>query len=205
MSLINFSEISFGYNKQKDLFSNINFSIEEGECVGLIGPSGCGKSTLAQIIAGHIRPSAGKITVCETNRTFKPSRDIVLLHQESDLFPWQNVTQQIEFAFQGRPRKEIETQTQKWISLVKLVGYEKYYPNELSVGMKKRLSLARALAIKPKLLILDETLSSLDQELKLNLINDLKCIWKKTNVAIMLITHSADDLKIFGDVRTISI
>ncbi|MFH0783324.1 MAG: ATP-binding cassette domain-containing protein [Pseudomonadota bacterium] len=191
--MFEFRKIShtFGENSGALILEEISFEIREGECVGLTGPSGCGKSTLAQIGAGFVTPSSGEVLVDGRNLTSTPSRAVALIHQEADLFPWLKVEKQILFAMQKSDR----SRAKELISLVKLSGAEKYYPNQLSGGMKKRLALARGLAINPKLLILDESFSSLDANLKYDLYRDLRLIWEKTKTTILLITHDSRDLQ----------
>lgn len=173
------------------VLNDISFEILPGECLGLTGPSGCGKSTLAHIGAGYIRPNQGKVLADGRDITGKPGRDVFLIHQEADLFPWQKVHRQIGFAMKTADSRRVSELT----ALVKLTGYENLYPNQLSGGMKKRLALARALAVNPKLLILDESFSSLDSNLKIELYEDLRQIWQKTGTTILLITHDSRDLE----------
>jgi ABC-type nitrate/sulfonate/bicarbonate transport system ATPase subunit len=125
------------------------------------------------------------------NLTGKPNREVFLIHQESDLFPWQKVKKQISFALRSKDDNSVKD----LIGLVKLSGYENYYPSQLSGGMKKRLAIARALAINPKLLILDESFGSLDSNLKIELYRDLSDIWQQTKTTILLITHDSKDLE----------
>lgn len=173
------------------VIEDITFSINEGECVGLTGPSGCGKSTIAHIAAGHILPTNGEVNVDGRNLTGRPNRQVFLIHQESDLFPWLKVKKQIALAMKNKDGKILS----ELLSLVKLSKYRSYYPNQLSGGMKKRLAIARALAVNPRLLILDESFSSLDSNLKIELYRELKDIWEKTNTTILLITHDSKDLQ----------
>lgn len=191
--MITFAHISHRYQGRTAglILDDVSFTINRGECVGLTGPSGCGKSTLAHIGAGYIRPERGRVLVDGHDFTNRPSRNVFLIHQESDLFPWQNVTRQIMFA-QERPDP---AGVAELIALVQLTGAEQLYPSQLSGGMKKRLALARALAVNPKLLILDESFSSLDSNLKLELYRDLRQIWQKTRTTILLITHDSRDLE----------
>lgn len=191
--MIQFKNISHNYelNSEFLVLKNVSFSIEDGECVGLTGPSGSGKSTLAYIAAGHISPVSGRIIVDGKDRTGRQGREVFLIHQESDLFPWQRVRRQISFAMGQKDEKRVAS----LIDLVKLSGFEGYFPNQLSGGMKKRLAIARALAVNPKLLILDEAFSSLDSNLKMDLYSDLKRIWEITGTTILLITHDYKDLE----------
>jgi ABC-type nitrate/sulfonate/bicarbonate transport system ATPase subunit len=191
--MIKLQNISHNYDSGTGDFviQDISFYIERGECVGLTGPSGCGKSTIANIAAGHISPTRGEIMVEGKNLTGKPNREVFLIHQESDLFPWQKVKKQISFALRSKDDNSVKD----LIGLVKLSGYENYYPSQLSGGMKKRLAIARALAINPKLLILDESFGSLDSNLKIELYRDLSDIWQQTKTTILLITHDSKDLE----------
>jgi ABC-type nitrate/sulfonate/bicarbonate transport system ATPase subunit len=184
--------MSFGYSGAAgSLFTNVTLEINKGECVGLIGPSGSGKTTLAKIIAGFIIPFSGKILLEGKNITGKPSREVFLVSQESDLFPWQKVKRQVAFATQDhQSEKVIEI-----LEMVRLRGFDEFYPDQLSGGMKKRLLLARALAVNPKLLILDETFNSLDHLLKKEIIEDLSIVLIKEKITTIVITHDLDDLK----------
>jgi ABC-type nitrate/sulfonate/bicarbonate transport system ATPase subunit len=185
MSYVRAENISFAFPERPPLFENVSFTVEKGQCLGVSGPSGCGKSTLAQIVAGHLRALQGKVVI-DGREIVKPCRDVFLVHQDSDLFPWLTVEKQIAFAGPDPAR---------WIRLTKLSGFEKYYPHQLSGGMKKRLSIARALAVNPKLLILDESFNSLDFELRMELFKDLKEIWRNTQTTILLISHDPRDLE----------
>lgn len=191
--MFHFKNISHKFENSNGecVIEDISFSINAGECVGLTGPSGSGKSTIAHIAAGHILPAKGEVNVDGRNLTGSPNRQVFLIHQESDLFPWLKVKKQIGFAMKQKDEKILS----ELLSLVKLSAYRNYYPNQLSGGMKKRLAIARALAVNPRLLILDESFSSLDSNLKFELYRDLKDIWQKTNTTILLITHDSKDLQ----------
>lgn len=189
--MIRLESIGHKYKKDNNLtVQNISFEINFGECVGLTGQSGCGKSTIGSIVAGHIKPTKGRIIVDNEDLTGKTGRNVFLMHQEFDLFPWQKVERQILFALE----KKDPDKAKELLSLVRLNGFENYYPNQLSGGMKKRLSLARALAINSKILVLDEPFSSLDSNLKEGLYEDLRIIWQATKTTILLITHDSKDL-----------
>lgn len=191
--MIRFENVSHRYDGTNGRFvlRDISFSIDPGECVGLTGPSGCGKSTLALIGAGHITPTAGDVIVGGGVTTGKPGRHVFLIHQETDLFPWMRVDRQVGFARNRSCRYGIG----ELIALAKLTGYERYFPCQLSGGMRKRLAIARALAVNPGLLILDESFGSLDQEMKSALFSDLRGIWAATRATILLITHDRKDLE----------
>jgi len=190
MSFIEINQISHKFSVGAPVLKDFTLHIEKGECVGVTGRSGCGKSTLAQIIAGHLTPNHGQILVNGREVTGRPQRDVFLVHQDSDLFPWQRVHQQIAFGNENATPQQIN----ELLELTKLTGFENYYPRQLSGGMKKRLSIARALAVNPQLLIFDESFSSLDFELRVELFTDLKAIWRKKQTTILLITHDPRDL-----------
>lgn len=190
-AFVEVKNISFAFVPGEPVLENVSFEIKPGECLGIQGPSGCGKSTLAQIIAGHLKPQSGEILLDGRSVTAKPQRSLFLVHQDSDLFPWLNVERQIAFGMKtSNPAKVAEL-----IRLTKLTGFEKYYPNQLSGGMKKRLSIARALAVNPQLIIFDESFNSLDFELRTEIFRDLKEIWKSTKTTILLISHDPRDIQ----------
>ena len=179
---------------KRPVLRDFSISIQAGECIALTGPSGSGKSTLARIIAGFIRPTSGTVKVDGVDRTGQPSRDIFVIHQETDLFPWQRAKRQIQFA----AREGTPDRSEQLLKLVKLESFGHFFPSQLSGGMKKRLAIARALAGQPKLLILDEALGHLDPPLRQELIADLKNIWETTGVALIFITHDVDHFQAFA-------
>ncbi len=190
MTHIEASHLSFAFPGKPPLFEDLSFKIERGQCLGVSGPSGCGKSTLAQVLAGHLRPSAGVVAVAG-QEMLRPNRDVFLVHQDTDLFPWLTAEKQILFGM----LEPNSARAKELIELTKLTGFEKYFPHQLSGGMKKRLSIARALAVNPKLLIFDESFNSLDFELRMELFGDLKQIWRETKTTILLISHDPRDLE----------
>lgn len=191
MSFVSVDKISFAFTPGNWIARDFSFHMSRGECVGLTGASGRGKSTVAQIIAGHIRPQSGSIHVDGDDVTGRPQRSVFLIHQEDDLFPWLTVEHQVALGLQTQDANAIK----RLLELTKLEKFRKFYPHELSGGMKKRLSLARALAVKPKLLILDESFSALDFQLRAELLRELKQLWRTNETAILLISHDPRDLE----------
>ena len=192
--MIKFENVSYSYNQNLvPILKNISFHIRRGEFVGLMGPSGKGKSTIANIAAGFLIPTTGKVLTNQQEVAGKPSRKVMLISQEDDLFPWQTVRRHLEFALKAKD----DAKVRELIALVRLDGNEKKYPSELSGGMKKRLSLARALAVNPELLILDEAFGSLDSKLKFELYADLEIIWNATSTTILMINHDIGELRNF--------
>jgi NitT/TauT family transport system ATP-binding protein len=136
---------------------DITLEVAAGESVCIVGPSGCGKSTLLNIVAGLDQPDAGAATF-GGNRITKPGRDRVVVFQEPALYPWLNVRANVELGLKiaGRSRKDRKELTDRYIALVNLRRFEKAYVHELSGGMKQRAQLARALAVEPRMLLMDE-------------------------------------------------
>lgn len=186
--LIQVKNISFGYTPEKKILDSVCLDIIPGEILLLSGPSGAGKSTLAKIIAGHIQPDEGEILVEGKSRLFRPGRDIQMVYQAGDLFPWLKVYDQIKFAIPSA-ELNVEDRIRELLSFVQLENHEEKYPNQLSGGMYKRLALARALASQPKLIILDETLSALDQALLSEVMEVLLRLKKISGISIVLISH----------------
>lgn len=183
-------DIWFKYDKDFVL-RGVDFQIAEGETVAILGESGSGKSTILRIIAGFERQQKGIIrledTVLSSNKKFilPEKRNIGFVFQDYALFPHMTVKENIEYAKKGKTKEMLE--------LVGLTGYENRYPYELSGGQQQRVALARTLATQPKLLLLDEPFSNLDEMLKDKIRNDLKDILKKANITTILVTHDKND------------
>jgi len=191
--MLELKNISFKYKEgDKMIFDQMSFNVKEGEIVSLIGPTGIGKTTLVNIIAGYLKPSSGEILI-DNNIVSKPGKNRIVINQENDLFPWMNVYDQLSFVLKDVERIE---------ELLKLTGLEESkdkYPHELSGGMKKRLSFARALALNPDFIIMDEPFSSQDEKMKVNLYKDLLKIAKRDKKTILLITHDIEEAKNLSD------
>lgn len=142
---------------------NLSFTVKPYELLCIVGPSGCGKSTLLQIIAGLEKPTSGKVLL-NGRRIEGPGPDRCLIFQESTLFPWRTLLQNVEYGLEmlGVPKRERRRIARQYIDLVGLKGFEDRYPHELSGGMKQRGEIARALAINPEVLLMDEPFGSLD-------------------------------------------
>lgn len=174
------------------LFRDLSFEIGQDEIVGLSAPSGSGKSTLAQVLTGHRSPDEGIVQLPSGAQVFGPSRQTILVHQEDDLFPWLTVEHQIRAGCRTADVAEL-------LRLTKLEDSAQLYPHQLSGGMKKRLALARALAVKPLLLVLDETFSSLDLALKRDLARELQEVWRNRGSGVLVISHNPDEIEILCD------
>jgi NitT/TauT family transport system ATP-binding protein len=165
---------------------DVSFTLEAGDFVSLLGPSGCGKSTALRLAAGLIMPDAGAITWPEG----KPETGFVF--QEPTLMPWANAAANARLALdlQGVPRREGEARAAAALARVGLDGFEKSWPRELSGGMKMRVSIARALAARPRLLLLDEPFAALDEITRGQLNDDLLRLWREDGLTVLFVTHS---------------
>lgn len=184
----------------KDTLSEINFEIKDGEFLSIIGPSGCGKSTLLNIIAGLEKPTSGEI-ILDGKKIEKPGADRVVMFQEAALYPWLDVIQNVKFGLDiaGISKEEQEKKALYYLKMVQLSDFKNYRIHELSGGMKQRVSLARALALESKILLMDEPFSALDKQTKNMLRDEIQNIWIQTKKTILLITHSVEEALFFSD------
>lgn len=194
----NLSKI-FKNNKDEDIIAlkNINLSIKRGEFVSIIGSSGCGKSTLLRIIAGLETEYDGSITMND-KPILSPSRDRGVIFQDHRLLPWLTVSENIEFSLKD-DQLDKKDLIKEHIELVGLKGFENEYPNKLSGGMAQRASIARALANKPELLLLDEPFGALDAMTKINMQEELLKIWEKEKITMIIVTHDIDEAVYLGN------
>lgn len=177
---------------------NINFSIEKEEFVVLVGPSGCGKSTLLNIVGGLMSPTNGTIYFEGTNGK-KPSLGIVF--QEIALFPWRSVYENVVFGLEerGASKQEQQEKGKHYIEMVGLSGFENAYPKQLSGGMRQRAGIARALAIEPDLLLMDEPFSALDAQTRTIMQEELLTIWNRTKLSTLYVTHNIQEAVYLAD------
>ncbi len=160
--------------------------------VALLGPSGCGKSTLLNIIAGFLPPTRGQVWIdAEAVRGPDPRR--IFVFQERGVFPWLTVEGNIGFGLFRLPKRERAERIAHYINLVGLCGFEKMYPQELSGGMKQRLEVARALAVNPDMLFLDEPFGALDSITRLIMRRELLRIWEAERKTIVFVTHDIEE------------
>jgi NitT/TauT family transport system ATP-binding protein len=178
--------------KSTPVLENINLEAREGEFICLLGPSGCGKTTLLNAMAGFLSPTSGEIHVDgEMVRGPDPRR--IFVFQERGVFPWLTVEGNISFGLFKLPRAEREARIAHYVRMVGLQGFEKAYPHELSGGMKQRLEVARALAVNPDMLFLDEPFGALDSITRLVMRGELLRIWETERKTIIFVTHDIDE------------
>jgi NitT/TauT family transport system ATP-binding protein len=179
---------------------NIDLEIEQGEFVCIVGPSGCGKSTLLHLLAGLDRPTTGEVTV-DGSPVNGPGTDRILLFQELGLFPWLTVRQNVEFGLKmaGVSKDDRRDQARVFLRMVHLSHFEDHYIHQLSGGMKQRVALARSLALRPKILLMDEPFAALDAQTRDMLHDELERIWKETSPTIVFVTHNVREAVRLGD------
>jgi NitT/TauT family transport system ATP-binding protein len=178
---------------------DINLTIKEEEFVAIVGPSGCGKSTLLNIIAGLMSPTSGSVYFDEVNADKPPH--IAVVFQEVGLFPWRNVWDNVKFGLEhmNLPKDKVAQRVKDYIRLVELEGFEQTYPHQLSGGMKQRAGIARALAIQPDLLLMDEPLSALDAQTREIMQEELLKIWNRERHRTLYVTHNINEAVYLAD------
>lgn len=197
--------LSHGFDTRagrSEVLRGIDLEINEREFFCLVGPSGCGKSTLLNILAGFIEPSHGRVEL--HGETFgKPSvsRAVVFQDVHNSLFPWMTVRENVEFGLKMRKvgTAERRLRSDEMLELVGLREHDKKFPDELSGGMKQRVQIARALAISPKLLLMDEPFGSLDAQTRQTMQNELLRIWEQTQTSVVFITHDIMECVVLAD------
>jgi NitT/TauT family transport system ATP-binding protein len=182
--------------------NDISFAVEEGSFVSLVGPSGCGKSTLLQILAGLVPSTAGDVLVDGVAVRQPAPEKISVMFQEATLLPWKRVSDNVEFPLEilGVKAAERRARAAAMLSLVGLAEFAERYPHELSGGMRQRVSIARALAPDPRIMLMDEPFGALDEQTRIKMGHELLRIWEKTGKTIFFITHSLTEALFLADV-----
>lgn len=181
-----------------EVLRDVNLSILEGERYSLVGPSGCGKTTLLNIIAGFEEPTGGEVLL-EGRPVRGPGPDRGVVFQEHALFPWLTVQGNVELGPRLRKRADLLQRSHQYLDLVGLRGFERYYPAQLSGGMRQRLALARVLANEPAILLMDEPFGALDAQTRSHMHQLLLRIWEEVNPTVLLVTHDVDEAILLSD------
>ncbi|MDO8531579.1 MAG: ABC transporter ATP-binding protein [Dehalococcoidia bacterium] len=178
----------------------LTFDVHAGEFLCIVGPSGGGKSTLLNVIAGLDAPDGGQV-LFEDKPVTKASPERVVVFQEPALFPWLNVRANVEFGLllKGSPAEERRAAVDRCLDMVNLRHFERAYVHELSGGMKQRVQLARALAVEPRMLLMDEPFAALDAQTRDILQHELQEIWARTRTTIIFVTHNVREAVILAD------
>jgi nitrate/nitrite transport system ATP-binding protein len=197
-------DVGMSFETKKGSFvaiEGIDLTVKKGDFVSLIGHSGCGKSTLLNLVAGLILPTAGGILLAE-REIGGPGPDRGVVFQNHSLLPWltcfDNVYLAVERVFSDK-KSILKERTHKALSMVGLTAAEAKYPHEISGGMKQRVGIARALAIEPKMLLLDEPFGALDALTRANLQDELLKIVDKTGATVLMVTHDVDEAVLLSD------
>ena len=178
---------------------DVSLTVGSEEFLALLGPSGCGKSTLLNIVAGLLTPSAGGVYL---EGELPPGRSATaMVFQEFALFPWRTAQANIEFGLEelGLPPVERAARAREHITLTGLTGFETKYPHQLSGGMRQRVGIARALAVEPAVLLMDEPFSALDAQTRQLMQEELLAIWERTRKTIVYVTHNIQEAVYLAD------
>ena len=201
--IVTIDQVSKSYvsqGKESLVLNNISFGIEKGEIISLLGKSGCGKSTLLNCIGGFEPVNSGRVLL-DNKEVKKPSKRCVMLMQNYGLLPWRSVRKNVELALESAnlSKKEITTRANYYLEMVGLADRVNALPSELSGGMQQRVAFARALAIQPEVILMDEPFGALDTFTRYYLQDELIQIQQRENTTIILVTHDIDEAIYLSD------
>jgi NitT/TauT family transport system ATP-binding protein len=179
---------------------NANLDIARGKFVTIVGPSGCGKSSLLLTIAGLVKPAAGCVLV-NGKPVSGPGRDRAVVFQDFALMPWRTVLDNVRFGLELHrwSGEDLTVRARRYVELVGLQGFEHYHPKQLSGGMQQRVGIARALAVDPEILLLDEPFGSLDAQTRDEMGRELLAIWEQNKKTALFVTHGIDEAIFLAD------
>lgn len=185
------------------IMKGVTFDVADNDFLAIVGPSGCGKSTLLRLIQGLDHPSGGTIRF-RGQPVAEVMHEMAMVFQNFALYPWLTVKENVGFGLKARgwAPDRIETQVERYISVTGLVGFEEAYPRELSGGMRQRVGLARALAVEPAVLLMDEPFSSLDPLTAESLREEVLQLWRDPQLppeAVVLVTHNIEEALVMAD------
>jgi NitT/TauT family transport system ATP-binding protein len=183
-----------------NVFDNVDLHVDDNEFVSILGPSGCGKTTLLRIVAGIEEATHGAVLV-DGEESAKPRADMTLVFQNFRLLPWKTVEDNVGYGLRlrGKRKRDARALAQPYVRMVGLQGREKKYPYQLSGGMQQRVGLARALAIQPRMLLMDEPFGALDAQTRELMQEELLKIWSADRKTVMFVTHSIDEAIVLSD------
>lgn len=187
------------FKRSVAVLENIFLSVRQREFLSIVGPSGCGKTTLLHILAGLLSPSDGCVLI--NGKPVVPGRDSAIVFQNPALLPWRAVTNNISYGLEclKADSRQARSKAESLLELVGLVGFGHHYPHELSRGMQQRVSLARALAVDPEFLLMDEPFASLDPQTRDAMQRELLTIWERSQNTIIFVTHQVSEAVFLSD------
>jgi NitT/TauT family transport system ATP-binding protein len=182
-----------------EVFRNIDFDVGAREIVAIVGPSGCGKTTLLRCIDGLLPFDSGDVMVGD-QRVTEPIAGVAMVFQHFGLFPWKTVYENVAYGLRmaGASKADVERKVPEFIKLVGLAGFEKAFPYQMSGGMQQRCGLARALAVEPNVLLMDEPFAAVDAQTREILQFELLRIWDERPTAMIFVTHSIEEAVLLG-------
>ena len=205
MSFLEINGINIGFGPQDnryEVLADLNLSVKENEFIAVVGFSGAGKSTLISLLAGLLQPDSGQITLAG-KQIKEPSPRLGIMFQNYSLLPWltvyENVALAVKQVFPKYTKAELREHVERYVAMVKLTPALEKKPSELSGGMRQRASLARTLAMKPEILLLDEPLSALDALTRAEIQDEIINIWEKDKRTIVMITNDVDEAVLMAD------
>jgi NitT/TauT family transport system ATP-binding protein len=183
------------------VLDNVDLSLPGGTFCCIVGPSGCGKSTMLRIVDGLLPGDTGTVEV-GGERVRGPSLERGFVFQQFNLLPWRTVAGNVEFGLENLKvdKKERRERAAKWLDVVDLKGFEDHYPAQLSGGMQQRVGLARALAVEPEILLMDEPFGSVDDQTRMVLQEELLRIWERDHKTVLFVTHDIEEALFLADV-----
>jgi NitT/TauT family transport system ATP-binding protein len=181
------------------VLEDVNCLVCREEFICIVGPSGCGKTTFLKIIAGLIKPTLGEVRFCEPSLNGKPPTALVF--QDHGLFPWMTVIENVAFGLEmmGVGKRERSERARAFIEKIGLGSFARSYPHELSAGMRQRVGIARSFLTDPKVLLMDEPLSSLDAQIRRLIQEELLRLWRDDRKSVIYITHDIEEAVMLGD------
>jgi NitT/TauT family transport system ATP-binding protein len=199
-ALVEFRDLEMTYPGGVAAIRNFNLAIAQGEFIVLLGPSGCGKSTVLQITSGLLKPTSGQAKIGDRVNP-PPGKDRGFVFQHAGLLPWFDIFTNIEIGLRakGLSRKQARVISQRYVSKMGLDGFGHLYPHQLSGGMQQRVGVARAFAIDPPMLLMDEPFAALDAQTRILLQEELIHLWEGTGKTIIFVTHSIEEAVFLAD------
>jgi NitT/TauT family transport system ATP-binding protein len=182
------------------VLDGLDLDVRDGEALCVLGPSGCGKTTLLRVMHGLLSLDGGRVLL-DGQAVVGPRPDVAMVFQHFGLFPWKTVSANVAYGLElaGLPEAERRERVRRYTELVGLAGFERSYPYQLSGGMQQRVGLARALAMEPRVLLMDEPFGSLDAQTRESLQDELLRIWEQAPRTMVFITHSIEEAIALGD------